>query len=77
MDHLEEENVEDKLFDLLCDDLKSFSDHVPKDEINENSILPKHLLAQNTNVGSDLDGDFEDDIIEEFLESIDKESIPI
>ena len=41
-----------------------------------NFLFPNHLLAQNTNVGSDPNGDFEDYIIEGFLESIKKESIP-
>lgn len=50
--------------------------HLPEDEIIGDFLFPDHLLAQNTNIGSDPDGDFEDDIIESFLESNDKESVP-
>ena len=51
-------------------------DHLPEDEIIGNFLFLDNLLAQNTNVESDLDSDFEDDIIEGFLESINKEIFP-
>lgn len=51
-------------------------DHLPKYEIIGFFLFLDHLLAQNKNIESDLDGDFEDDVIEGFLESIDKESVP-
>ena len=40
-----------------------------------NILFPDRLVAQDTNVGRDMDGCFEYDIIECFLDLIDKDSV--
>lgn len=73
---MEEEDAKNELSYILCDESQENVHHLFEDEIIGNFLFSNHLLAQNTNIESDLDGDFETNNIEGFLESINKESVP-
>ena len=64
-----------ELTTILCDESHVIVDHLLEDESIENSISSRHLISQNTNIGSDQGGIFGYVVIEYFLESFKKENI--